>query len=125
MTVNLALHRSVGKGGVNDPADVAVVQLLLNGWLGPRSVALLKIDGLCGPLTQKAIDGFQSDQRCGRDGRVDPHGASLRALGDLAIQQLVDGVQNIAFRPATGGDPPVAVAHSFWRHLASARRLLG
>lgn len=27
------IHASVGKGGVNDPADVMVIQRLLNGFL--------------------------------------------------------------------------------------------
>ena len=56
--------QSVGKGGVNDVADVKVVQRRLNNYL--LSVILtpdtLKVDGYYGPATARAIRTLQSTQ---------------------------------------------------------------
>jgi peptidoglycan hydrolase-like protein with peptidoglycan-binding domain len=78
-----SISSSVGKGGVNQHHDVQTVQTLLNDNL--RKLAPLNelnVDGISGPNTLAAITAFQ-----GRvvgmpqpDGRVDPHGPTLKAL---------------------------------------------
>ena len=74
---------SVGRGGRNYPAsDVMTVQYLLNcvpaTQGGPTKE--LAVDGAAGPKTIGAIEGFQRKLGGFADGRVDPGGATLRAL---------------------------------------------
>jgi peptidoglycan hydrolase-like protein with peptidoglycan-binding domain len=74
---------SVGRGGKNYPAsDVMTVQYLLNcvpaTQGGPAKE--LAVDGAAGPKTIAAIEGFQRKLGGFADGRVDPGGATLRAL---------------------------------------------
>jgi len=77
------ISSSVGKGGVNQRHDVITVQTLLNDNIrkfGPLTD--LKVDGLAGPHTVAAIEAFQR-RLVGMsqpDGRVDPHGPTLKAL---------------------------------------------
>jgi len=70
------ISASVGAGGVNAPADVRVVQDLLNR----AARAGLAVDGVCGTLTRDAIVSFQSGFLSSPDGRVDPDGVTLRRL---------------------------------------------
>jgi len=79
----LRIWASVGRNGVNRRTDVLMVQQLINNHLPPQ-VRLLRIDGLCGPLTIAAIEEIQ---RCYLymslpDGRMDPNGRTLRALNE-------------------------------------------
>lgn len=74
---------SVGRGGKNyPPSDVMTVQYLLNcvpaSQGGPAKE--LAVDGAAGPKTIAAIEGFQRKLGGFADGRVDPGGATLRAL---------------------------------------------
>lgn len=74
---------SVGRGGKNfPPSDVMTVQYLLNcvpaTQGGPAKE--LAVDGAAGPKTIAAIEGFQRKLGGFADGRVDPGGATLRAL---------------------------------------------
>ena len=74
---------SVGRGGRNFPAnDVITVQYLLNcvpaAQGGPSKE--LMVDGAAGPKTIAAIESFQRRHGGVADGRVDPGGATLRAL---------------------------------------------
>ena len=67
------LGGSVGRGGKNEAGDVSAVQSALG----------LSADGKCGPQTVSAIEAFQKNLGQGRpDGRVDPGGATERALTD-------------------------------------------
>jgi peptidoglycan hydrolase-like protein with peptidoglycan-binding domain len=66
---------SVGRNGANDRRDTRLVQHLLND-----AGAGLTVDGLVGPKTIGAIEQFQQRSGIGADGRVDPGGATLRAL---------------------------------------------
>lgn len=56
-----AIHGSVGKGGANRPADVVIIQYLLNcvpaNQGGPREE--LALDGISGPKTSEASHSFQ------------------------------------------------------------------
>ncbi|MDG2535401.1 hypothetical protein P6144_17200 [Sphingomonas sp. HITSZ_GF] len=78
----MPIGASVGKNGVNDLADVLVVQHLLNDWLGATGQKLLPTSGECGPLTIAAITGYQA-QVLGAarpDGLISPGGKTWTAL---------------------------------------------
>lgn len=77
---------SVGKGGQNLPADVMLVQQLLNlsGVMPP-----LETDGVSGPKTEQAIVKFQSKFLKRPDGRVDPGGKTFRELIDASFGKNV------------------------------------
>jgi len=84
-----SISKTIGKGVHTPPRDrdVLMVQQLLNK---SRPVSLGKIaeDGTIGPNTVAAIEEFQSRvvRMVGTDGRVDPNGATIRALeSQLAI----------------------------------------
>lgn len=90
------IGKSVGAGGANKLEDVRVVQYLLNcvpvGSGGPQKE--LVIDGIAGPLTRSAINGFQSKKLGFCDGRVDPGGRTITAL------QVFDPYPNQDLAPA-------------------------
>jgi hypothetical protein len=67
---------SAGAGGTNVPADVRVVQDLLNR----AARASPAVDGVCGPGTRQALTSYQSTFLRTADGRVDPGGPTLRHL---------------------------------------------
>lgn len=84
------IGRSVGNDGVNLDPDVRTIQTLLNqviGYLAP--VGMLKVDGLCGPVTIGVIIEFQRRILDFRrpDGRIDPSGKTLSKLNELAAKQ--------------------------------------
>ena len=76
----------------NQPDDVKIVQNLLNKMAvdqgGPAP--LLKVDGLCGPLTIDAIKKFQQKQFPTRtvDKIVDPHHHTIYRLNTLAFPEV-------------------------------------
>lgn len=74
---------SVGAGGVNRKTDVAVVQRLPNQHKIPGNLLPLKMDMRVGPKTIDRIIGFQKHilKMARPDGRVDPYGRTIRALG--------------------------------------------
>ncbi len=83
-----SISAPVGRlGAVNRLPDVVTVQELLNrvppeeGGPAPP----LAVDGLCGPLTIRAIQAFQLRHfgSRGMDGRVDPNGQTLRKLNEF------------------------------------------
>ncbi|HYM75016.1 MAG TPA: hypothetical protein VE377_03475 [Candidatus Dormibacteraeota bacterium] len=80
-SVDAQISGSVGRGGRNIPADVKVVQQLINANL-PIPLAPLDEDGSCGPLTIFAIETYQRRNLNMNppDGRVDPGGRTLRSL---------------------------------------------
>lgn len=86
------ISASVGIRGRNIAPDVKTIQELLNGVVpadgGPQP--LLKVDGLCGPKTQKAIQEFQLRHFgwSGADGRVDPNGQTLAKLNEFHAQPI-------------------------------------
>jgi hypothetical protein len=83
-----SISASVGRlGGANRPPDVVTVQELLDR-VPPREggpAPPLIVDGVCGPLTIKAIQAFQLRHFGfhGMDGRVDPGGRTLRKLNEF------------------------------------------
>ncbi len=78
-----SISKSIGKGIQTPPRDrdVLLVQQLLNK-NRPASLCKIAEDGTIGPKTIAAIEDFQSRVvRMARpDGRVDPNGATIRAL---------------------------------------------
>jgi peptidoglycan hydrolase-like protein with peptidoglycan-binding domain len=82
-TQGITIAASVGEGGRNLAADTRTIQEALNGVTpaSDRPVPLLKVDGIVGPKTLAAIRAFQRRRLGSADGRVDPGGRTLRALG--------------------------------------------
>ena len=80
-----SIDASVGRGGINQPSDVRLVQSLLNRFLTPQAEKL-HIDGSIGPKTIAAIKEFQFAVVGNHhpDGRVDAGGKTLRYLSDTA-----------------------------------------
>ena len=71
-----SISASVGVGGVNEDADVRIVQQLLkDAGLDPGPV-----DGDFGDRTKKAILDFQKSFMSNPDGRIDPGGSTLKRL---------------------------------------------
>jgi hypothetical protein len=94
MSATTGIQASVGRGGVNRPADVVRVQALLNANLSKLApgTAPLAADGKVGPKTIAAIEDFQRRvvKMTRPDGRVDPDGKTFRALtGDTAARSRV------------------------------------
>ena len=84
---NRAIKNTVGRKAVNMRADVALVQTLLNDRRNQPPVPFqtrLEVDGVCGPITVRAIGTFQAQvMRWGAaacDGRVDPGGKTWTRL---------------------------------------------
>ncbi|WP_211235801.1 peptidoglycan-binding domain-containing protein [Psychromonas aquimarina] len=81
--MHLSIERSVGNKGLNQSADVKLIQILLNCYYSKFSpVTSLQADGKCGRITISAINSFQRDviKLANPDGRVDPNGTTFRAL---------------------------------------------
>jgi hypothetical protein len=81
------ISRSVGRNGLNDDADVIIVQRLLNAAPiakgGPNPI--LDIDGWCGQKTINAISRFQQAQISGfSDGLVEPGRKTITLLNSIA-----------------------------------------
>lgn len=112
----MAIGASVGKGGINELADVIVVQHLLNGWLTATRQPLVPTTGVCGPLTIEAIQAFQTRMlgATNPDGRIDVNGGTWKKLiaGNAAPTPAP------APRPAPG---PTALSGAAWWDANQAR----
>jgi peptidoglycan hydrolase-like protein with peptidoglycan-binding domain len=83
---DIVIDRSVGQGGANQANDVFNIQYGLDqvppidGGPSPQ----LKIDGICGPKTIKAIRDFQMKHFGwqGADGRIDPGKQTIKKLNE-------------------------------------------
>jgi hypothetical protein len=89
-----AIKKSVGLNGVNDSADVIVVQTLLNKVGNHQPI---NANGICDNNTIAVIKAFQSGFFSVPDGRIDPGGATFTRLlqvKDLGYVQLpqTDGI---------------------------------
>ena len=78
----MAIGASVGRNGINELADVLVVQHLLNDWLATLRQPLVPTKGICGPMTIETIEAFQRRVlgSTAPDGRIDPGGRTWNAL---------------------------------------------
>ncbi|MBV9883243.1 MAG: peptidoglycan-binding protein [Sphingomonadaceae bacterium] len=76
------ISASVGNGGVNNKADVAIVQHLLNAQVRALGLAVLDEDGKIGDNTSKAIARYQQLVLgiANPDGRIDVGGGTWKAL---------------------------------------------
>jgi peptidoglycan hydrolase-like protein with peptidoglycan-binding domain len=102
------VSRSVGVGGSNRPADVRVVQSLLN----ERGFPSGPVDGQFGPRTRKAIIAFQGTFMRRPDGLIEPGGITIRRLNEpfsvlpepVSLSELVPlpaaASLNVGVRPA-------------------------
>jgi peptidoglycan hydrolase-like protein with peptidoglycan-binding domain len=99
---------SVGRGGKNDPQDVAIVQKLLNyvGQWQDIPEEPLDVDGKVGPKTLGAIIEFQKNFCKVVDGRVDPNKQTITMLNAMAepLPRFNNGVSYflVPDRPPTG-----------------------
>jgi peptidoglycan hydrolase-like protein with peptidoglycan-binding domain len=131
MSAQIAIRASVGSGGANSRNDVRVVQLLLNGWLRSSGKTLLVLDGIAGPLTCGAISSCQQAlQLSVVDGRVDPGGPTLIALGKLCLEGLARGARSSPARayisPQSGQPLPASdVLTVLWKLLAGSHEMPG
>src|SRR4051812_33550098 len=88
----LTVDAAVGPNSPNRRDDVMLVQFLLSSILGTRpNSPTVAIDGVCGPITSRAIREFQQLARgrgrpCVLDGRVDRLG--LDFVGRVSGAQL-------------------------------------
>jgi len=79
-----AITGTVGRGGANRPNDVKTIQTLLNQNIAKLVPFLpVTVSGTCDPQTILMIEEFQRRvlQTQTPDGRVDPGGRTLKALG--------------------------------------------
>ena len=67
------ISASVGRGGVNRPADVKLVQKVL---LARGQADLLAATGVCDGKTVAAIVAFQAAFMRAPDGKIDPGGTT-------------------------------------------------
>ncbi len=76
------LKKSVGRGGINQAADVKLIQRLLNKYSIPRVSVPLEVDGKAGTKTYKRIELFQRAilKMKKPDGRIDPNGKTFKKL---------------------------------------------
>lgn len=83
-SVKVSITAAVGHGGENRRHDVAAVQALIDEHL-PAGTARLAVDGVAGPRTIAAIEHCQRQfvRLPQPDGRVDPHGPTLRLLNAM------------------------------------------
>lgn len=83
----IVISSSVGLDSTNFPEDVRTIQDALNR-LSPeqgKPNPLLRVDGICGPKTEKAIQQFQLKQFgwSGADGKINPGGQTITRLNEL------------------------------------------
>ena len=80
---SIGIRASVGRGGRNESTDVSAVQKRLNDLMNSPRIKLT-VDGRSGPKTEAMIADFQKVVlgTAQPDGKVDPNGATIRALND-------------------------------------------
>src|SRR5512141_2861516 len=97
----------VGEGGANHPANVRLVQRLLNDALGRELGEPLEVDGIAGPRTISAIELFQRLNGLPVDGCIDPSGLTRRhPLGEHLTALSAGFVQSSFGRLEASSPPP-------------------
>ncbi|MBE7216941.1 MAG: glucosaminidase domain-containing protein [Caulobacteraceae bacterium] len=109
---HVRISASVGRGGRNLHFDVTEVQDLINAHL-PPGLRPLAVDGVCGRLTEAAVVAVERDvvHALHPDGRIDPHGPTLRALNrslKLGRHPQADLAPSTAAAPAAAARPLAA-----------------
>lgn len=102
---SIGIRASVGRGGRNDTTDVTAVQKRLNELMHPPRVKLV-VDGRCGPKTEAMIADFQKGVMgtTQPDAKVDPNGATIRALNDATSEGKW---ARMSMAPGPGGPGPL------------------
>lgn len=107
---------SVGKGGINHKADVAIVQHLLNAHVRALGLAPLGEGGRIDDDTIEAITRYQRMVlgTAAPDGRIDPGGGTLKALiaGRTVTPPPAAPAPALAPAPAAG---PALSGAAWWR----------
>jgi hypothetical protein len=101
----MTIRSSVGNRGVNQFADVMLVQKLLNSQKGTAyTFGLIAEDGLVGSQTIGAITDYQKNvvKLSLPDGRVDPGGQTIKALVRNANRSPVPNPPQPPAAPGTG-----------------------
>jgi hypothetical protein len=121
--VQITMQASVGEGASNLPADVILVQSMLNSL--PQDLGgpcpKLTVDGEVGPRTIAAIVRVQrATRQRAVDGRIEANGATLIALGQLLNSHglIPRGVQGIG-APDDRVCHGMAMSHAPRRHRAA------
>jgi peptidoglycan hydrolase-like protein with peptidoglycan-binding domain len=115
------IRKSVGNGGVNDAADVIIVQRLLNRYAGQIGTQRLSDDGRIGPSTITAIRKFQT-YSFGIDspnGRADPGGRTIAALNGPAAVPLSGAQWWHAYQGSFTGSTQISDLHPDFRDKAA------
>ncbi len=101
---SIGLRASVGRGGRNESTDVSAVQKRLNELMHAPRVKLV-VDGRSGPKTEAMIADFQKVVLGNQypDAKVDPGGATIRALNDGASEGKW---ARMSMAPGAGGPGP-------------------
>ncbi len=89
----MAISASVGKGGTNLITDVRRIQEALNIARRLEHLTPIKVDGLVGPETIGAISDFQRGHTKAVDGRIDPHGPTLRELENVIVAEVESAIR--------------------------------
>lgn len=84
----MPISASVGKGGINLMTDVRRIQEALNIARRLEHLTSIKVDRLVGPETISAILDFQRGHTKVADGRIDPHGPTLRELEKVITAEV-------------------------------------
>lgn len=117
MTDRTIISGPVGRDGRNHVGDVRAIQELINHHL-PVPLQPLVVDGRCGLFTIRAIEEVERHyiHMPTPDGRIDPHGPTLRALNaarparphhllGVAVPSVASHPQPAPLRPAAAGAP--------------------
>jgi peptidoglycan hydrolase-like protein with peptidoglycan-binding domain len=96
------LSGSVGKSGLNRTADVFRVQEALHIARAQEDMPPIQVDGLVGPQTIGAIEDFQHRHTQVGDGRIDPHGPTLRELETMVGPVIEARIRAVIVRVLEG-----------------------
>lgn len=115
------IKNSVGNGGINDVADVQIVQRLLNRYAAQIGIQRLSDDGRIGPATISAIRKFQtfSFDIESPNGRADPGGRTMEALNGPAPSPLSGALWWHAYQSQFTGSTQIADLHPDFRDKAA------
>ena len=110
---------SVGKGGVNNQADVTVVQQLLNAQVAAMGLSPLREDGQIGDKTATAITRYEQLVLgvANPDGRIDVGGATWQAL---VARRTVGAAPPAASPSASSPAPDAQLSGAAWWHANQA-----
>ena len=104
----MSITASVGLGGKNTVPDTRLVQAMINPHAAALGIALLEVDGDCGPLTRGGIRRYQQVflKIANPDSRVDPGGKTfLHMASNPAPAGVVVSAMRLPMRSRPGRSP--------------------